>query len=269
MAPQEGPWEKIIINWGTPKFSEASAAISGIVLAYAGAPTYFPMVSEMKNPNHFTRAVLVSQIFVVVLYLVLGGVVYHFVGQFVASPALGSAGPLLKRIAYGLALPGLLVSTVLYTHFSAKYIFVRSLRGSEHLSKNTVKHWTVWLGCVFGCAIFAYVIASAIPAFGSLVSLIGAALGTLVCLQPFVSRSPALDSLTCADEKGAFWLWDNWNRPVKKITWYLMVGWCVFIIVVGCFLLGAGTYGSVVDIIHVYQRDGGTAWSCADNSNSV
>ena len=95
----------------------------------------------------------------------------------------------MKRVCYGLALPGLLVSTVLYAHLPAKYLFVRILRGSEHLSKNTFKHWAVWLGSVTGCILFSYVVASAIPVFGGLVNLIGASLGTLVCIQAFVSYS--------------------------------------------------------------------------------
>jgi hypothetical protein len=45
-------------------------------------------------------------------------VVYYYAGSYVASPALGSAGVLMKRICYGLVLPGLIVSTLLYIHVS-------------------------------------------------------------------------------------------------------------------------------------------------------
>jgi hypothetical protein len=36
-------------------------------------------------------------------------------GQYVASPALGSAGPLIKKISYGIALPGLIAGPVVYS----------------------------------------------------------------------------------------------------------------------------------------------------------
>lgn len=36
------------------------------------------------------------------------------------------------------------------------------------------------------------------------------------------------------------WLYDNWKRPVKNWTWYAMVVWSVFVIVIGWFLMGAG-----------------------------
>jgi hypothetical protein len=60
------------------------------------------------------------------------------------------------------------------------------LRNSPHLSKNTVKHWVVWLSTVVGCTALSYIIASAIPVFGGLVNLIGATFGTFICIQPFV-----------------------------------------------------------------------------------
>lgn len=63
-----------------------------------------------------------------------------------------------------------------------KYIFIRILRGSRHLTSNTIIHWVTWLGCTFTLAVISYIIASAIPVFNSLVSLIGALLGTFMCL---------------------------------------------------------------------------------------
>ena len=102
----------------------------------------------------------------------------------------------------------------------------------------------------------AYIIASAIPVFNGLVSLIGALLCPLMCFQLY----------------GAMWLYDNWGQRREPSTrWYAMVCWSVFIILAGTFLMIGGTYGSVVGIIiDTYQESGGSsAFSCADNSNSV
>jgi hypothetical protein len=49
---------------------------------------------------------------------VVGIVVYYYCGSYVSNPALGSAGVLMKKVCYGLALPGILLSTVLITHVS-------------------------------------------------------------------------------------------------------------------------------------------------------
>lgn len=120
---------------------------------------------------------------------------------------------------------------------------------------NTVVHWAVWIGCTFGTTVVAYVIASAIPVFSDLVSLVGALLGTPMCFQPMAGM----------------WLYDNWSkgRDYRTTKWMLMVGWCAFIIVAGTFLMIGGTYGSIVTIIDSYKKSGGSAaWSCADNSSS-
>jgi hypothetical protein len=201
---------------------------------------------------------------------VIGIVVYYFCGSYVASPALGSAGVTMKKVCYGLALPGLLATTTItihvrllvdlsscidtdYSQIPAKYIFVRLMKGTKHLNSNSAIHWSVWISCTAGIAIIAYIIASAIPVFGGLVSLIGALFGTLLSFQPM----------------GCMWLYDNWHTTKRDLKWKFMVGWSVFIIVAGTFLMIAGTYGAIVDIIKAYNASGGSAaWSCADNSNS-
>lgn len=139
--------------------------------------------------------------------------------------------------------------------FASKWFFVRILRGSKHLAANTMVHWGTWLGCVFSVAIVAYCIASGIPIFSGLVSLIGALLGTLMCFQPL----------------GCMWLYDNWNGgKSRSVKWMLLVALNVFLIVSGTFLMVSGTYGALSGIIASYKADGGSrAWSCADNSNSV
>jgi formate/nitrite transporter FocA (FNT family) len=70
----------------------------------------------MRDPHHYTKALVVCQSVMTALYVAIGVVVYIYCGSFVASPALGSAGALMKKVCYGLALPGLLASVVLVSH---------------------------------------------------------------------------------------------------------------------------------------------------------
>ena len=123
----------------------------------------------------------------------------------------------------------------------------------------------VWLGSVATCVLISYVIASAIPVFDALVGLVGAIFGTLMCLQPMVSTL----SMREADAKGCMWLYDNWHRRKTDNIWSFKLGcvWSVFVIVAGFFFMGAGAYGSVLDIINTVNGGGATSpWSCADNS---
>ncbi|KAE8394450.1 transmembrane amino acid transporter protein-domain-containing protein [Aspergillus alliaceus] len=255
-APQDGVWVsdyKIINN---PSFSQAITAVSSIVFAYSGTSGFFSIVSEMRDPQYYTQALLICQAGVTAVYITIGCVVYYYCGSYVASPALGSAGVMVKKVSYGFALPGLIVTTTIVTHLPAKYIFLRILRGSKHVTANTMIHWGTWLSCTFGVTLIAYVIASAIPVFDKLVSLIGALLGTLMSFQPM----------------GCMWLYDNWSQGKQERTaqWTLMVCWSVFVVLCGSFLTVAGTYGSIVSVVNSYSESGGSAaWSCADNSNST
>ncbi|THW88669.1 hypothetical protein D6C77_06364 [Aureobasidium pullulans] len=252
-APQTGPWSSDYKITSSPSFTEAISAVSSLVFAFAGTPGFFPIVSEMRDPRRYTRSLIICQATVTSIYIAIGIVVYYFCGSYVASPALGSAGVTMKKVCYGLALPGLCVSTILLSHLPAKYVFIRILRGSRHLTQNTMVHWITWLSCTATTIIISYIVASAIPVFGGLVSLIGALLGTLLSFQPY----------------GCMWLYDNWKNE-RTTKWMLMVVWCGFVILSGTFLMIAGTYGSVVGIIDSYTASGGSAaWSCADNSGSV
>ena len=117
-APQEGVWVSDYKLVGNPSFTDAISAISSLIFAYAGTPGFFSIVSEMRDPRLYTRSLIACQAIVTAVYISIGVVVYYYVGSYVASPALGSAGPTMKRIAYGFALPGLAVSTTLVMHVS-------------------------------------------------------------------------------------------------------------------------------------------------------
>ncbi|WVR06193.1 hypothetical protein IAU60_003223 [Kwoniella sp. DSM 27419] len=256
-APQTGIYESGFNIIGHPSFTEASSAISSLILSYAGVPTYFSIAAEMRDPRLYNRSMFTAQAIITAVYIAIGTVVYYFCGIYVATPALGSAGVLMKRICYGLALPGLYVTVTIYLHLPAKYLFVRILKGSRHLTSNSFVHWAVWLSCTGGCAIIAYIIASAIPIFGGLVGLIGASFGTFLCIMVM----------------SALWLHDKgWGRNFSLdsgMTKFLIL-FNVFLVILSAYLIVSGTYGSVQDIINSYNADGGqSAWSCKDNSNSV
>lgn len=134
-------------------------------------------------------------------------------------------------------------------------LLVRFLGGSRHMTANTFTHWATWLSCTLGVVLAAYIVASAVPSFDSLIALIGALLGTLICFQPM----------------GCMWLHDNWtDKKDRDWKWWLMVGWSLFVIAAGSFCMVGGTYGAVIGLINDYSGDGGaSSWSCADNSNST
>ncbi|GAA5944908.1 hypothetical protein JCM10213_001811 [Rhodosporidiobolus nylandii] len=257
LAPQTGPLNLEIVKWGSPTFAEGMQAVSAIFFSLTGTSAFLPIASELRDPRMYGRAVLLGQSMVVSLYLVVGIVVYVYAGQYVASPALGTAGELIKRVAYGLALPGLFFTAVFYTHLPAKYIFVRILRNSKHLNSSTKTHWVTWLACTFGCLLFSFIICEVIPVFDGLVSLVGALFGAVCTLIA----------------ETLMYLWDTRARMRVKeqrtpAVWFGVV-FNSLLLLVGCFVLVAGTYGSVVSIKDSYAAGTSGVFSCADNSGSV
>lgn len=69
-APATGPWDKNLLITNDPSFVEAIAAVSALVFSYAGTPCFFPIVSEMRDPRLYNRAMYTCQGVVTVAYLV-------------------------------------------------------------------------------------------------------------------------------------------------------------------------------------------------------
>ncbi|GAA5854748.1 hypothetical protein JCM8547_004056 [Rhodosporidiobolus lusitaniae] len=257
LAPKEGPLDLDVKAFGSPTFAEAMSAVSTMFFAFTANVGFLPYASEMKAPRLFRRVVLVAQPIVLGVFMVIGLVVYLNAGQYVASPALGTAGPLIKRIAYGLALPGIFFTGIIYIHLPAKWMLVRILRGSKHLNHGTLVHWSVWLSCTFGCLVIAYLISQAIPVFNGLVGLVAALVSAPLSLH--------MEALMYLFDHRAFFKSKADRTP---LAWVGVIGNCILLLA-ATFLLVSGTYGSILDIISSYKNGVGAPFTCADNSNSV
>lgn len=114
-------------------------------------------------------------------------------------------------------------------------------------------HWGTWLACTFSVAISAYLIASGIPIFNGLTSLIGALFNAILAMHP----------------AGAMWFYDNWKQDPSTRTWrwYASCAWAVFLIVAGTFITISGTWGSIVELVNsLKDSTSPSPWTCADNS---
>lgn len=284
---QTGEVEVLAVNTEAT-FAEAMSAIVTQLFALLGNIAFFGVAAEMKRPQDFTRAVLAGQGFIIGMYFVIGIIVYAKAGQFLTSPALASAGELFKRICYGLAIPAVLITSIMYTHMAAKLIFVRALRGTRHLTVGSTVHWGTWIASNIGCLALSFILAASIPIFDSLLSLIGATVGALfaVMMVGFTAlyliahedeakaamrgvKSSEVD--TSSGLSRSSWLKRSytftWGHPTSTWKRKATFIWAVILIVCGLFLLGGGTYGSVEGIISAYATGSiKSAFSCDDNS---
>lgn len=236
-----------------PNFVDAITSVATIFCSGAGTSAFLPVISEMRRPRDYNKAVYLCMGIVTASYVTFSLVVYRWCGKWVASPSLGSAGDPYKKIAYGIGLLGLLVSACLYIHVAAKYIFVRCLRNSPHLQRNSVVHWAVWLACTFGMSAVSFLLGSGIPIFNYLLALAGS-----LTFAPLALGLP-----------GYLWIYDHqhYRRGTLVQTGVYWLNWLMVLLAV--FLTIGGTYGVVQQIIDAYA-DGkiASAFSCADNSNS-
>ena len=108
------------------------------------------------------------------MYILVAVVTYRYAGAEVASPALGSASPLLRKIAYGIAIPTIIIAGVINGHVAAKYIYIRLFRGTDQMGKRTWGSFARWAMIVTILWVIAWVIAEAIPVFNDLLGLISA-----------------------------------------------------------------------------------------------
>ncbi|KAI9045352.1 putative neutral amino acid permease [Aspergillus affinis] len=254
VAPQTGDYDFGYRVIGHPTFAAGITAAATIFVSSSATSAFLPVISEMRNPKDYPKAVYLSMGFVTASYLSFALVIYRWCGKWIAAPSLGSAGPTVKRVAYGIALPGLIVSGSLYVHVAAKYLFVRILRNSKHLQSNSPTHWGTWLSCTIILSGISFVLASAIPIFTYVLALVGS-----LFFAPLAISLP-----------GLLWLYshDHYRRGnvMRKVVYGLHVG----IVLLGAFMAVGGTYGVIVQIMDAYKSGKiDKVFSCADNSGSV
>ncbi|RPB14652.1 amino acid transporter [Morchella conica CCBAS932] len=234
------------VSDGTP-FYLAFGAVSNIIFAYAGHLAFFSFISEMKDPRDYPKALCALQISDTILYLTAAVVIYRYTGEDVTSPALSSSTKLLEKIAYGIAIPTIVIAGVINGHVAAKYIYVRIFRGSDHLGSRSWYATFVWLGIITVLWVVAWIIASAVPIFNNLLGLISAL---------FVSWFTYGVS---------GWFWIHMNRGKlflnKKKTFLTIVN--VAIMFMGGTIMVCGLYASGKAI---HDDQSGKPFSCADNS---
>ncbi|KAF2223334.1 amino acid transporter [Elsinoe ampelina] len=238
-----------LITLPTPTTTQSYAiGISNIVIAFTGHTAYFSFISELRRPHDFPKALALLQTMAITFYVVVAVVIYYYAGGDVASPALGSASPVVRKVAYGIAAPTIVVAGVVNSHVCVKNIYVRVWRGTEVMKQRGGRAVWSWLALTAGAWVVAFLIAESIPVFHELLGIMGA----LFCSW-FSLGLPA-----------GFWLWLNKGRLLsgwrKRCLTGVNLGICACCLVV-CIL---GTYGSIKSIMasSAFQKP----FSCADNS---
>ncbi|KAJ5907771.1 hypothetical protein N7495_000453 [Penicillium taxi] len=240
------------VNWSAwPKdditFADGFNALSNIIFAYSFALCQFSFMDEMHTPRDFPKSVWALGLAEIFIYTVTGALIYAFVGQDVQSPALLSAGTLLSKVAFGIALPVIFISGSINTVVLGRLIHGRVFKNSNIRFINTKMGWITWLLLISILTVLAFVIAEVIPFFSDLLSII-----TSLFVSGFTFYFPAIMWFMLIRE-------GPWTSP--KNIFLSMINILVFLI--GIITLGAGTYSSIEDIILSYANGTvGGVFSC-------
>ncbi|KAF2467032.1 amino acid transporter [Lindgomyces ingoldianus] len=235
----------VVVHNGIP-LVKGLGPVMNIVLAYAGHVAFFGFCSELKKPRDFPKALAFMQISAISFYMLIAAIIYYYAGPLVASPALGSASPIVRKICFGIAVPTIIIAGVINGSVGCKYIYVRIWKGTNVIHQNSVKSLGSWIGiCAVSWAV-SWIIAEAVPNFNLLLGLIAA----LFCSW-FSFCLPA-----------SLWLWMNhgrWFSSSRKVT--------LTILNIGIFCLGAticimGMWSSGVEL---RQGSAGKPFSCESN----
>ncbi|KAK5999439.1 hypothetical protein QM012_005440 [Aureobasidium pullulans] len=252
-APQTGDFE---LGWKAithPSFVVGMINASNIFVSTSGSSMFLPVISEMRRPQDYRKACLVAGLIVGAMYLTFSLVIYRWCGSWLSIPAFGSAGALFKKLSYGIALPGLIIGVGIYQHVAAKYVFVRLLRDSKHLQANTLVHWSSWLGINLALGTIAYIVAEAVPILNYLLALASA-----LCFAPFSLVFPAL-----------LWMYDYKGFRTGSLAQMCKYGVHALIVVLGAFMVVAGTYAVGVSIKEAFANGIiARVFDCRDNSGS-
>ncbi|KAE8355468.1 transmembrane amino acid transporter protein-domain-containing protein [Aspergillus coremiiformis] len=225
----------------------AFTAVTNIVFAYCAHVAFFGLIAEMEEPKDFTKALCMLQGFEIALYIAAATVIYYYVGTGVASPALGSAGPVLKKVAYGVAIPTIIGAGVVNGHVGLKYIYVRIFRKSGRMHKRDFVSVGSWIAIGVTCWVIAWIIGEGIPSFTNIVSLI----------------SSLFASWFTYGLSGVYWLhlnWGQWFSSPRKIALTILN---MVIVGIGAVICGLGLYASGKAIHDDTSR---ASFTCANNA---
>jgi hypothetical protein len=141
----------------------------------------------------------------------------------------------------------IIIAGVIYGHVASKYIYVRIFRGTDRMHKRDFVAVGSWVAIALCLWIIAWIIASAIPVFSNLLSLITALFA----------------SWFTYGLSGIFWLYMNkgvWFSNWKKIS-LTMVN--LLAVATGAVLCGMGLWVSGKAL---HDNPSSASFSCANNA---
>jgi hypothetical protein len=233
-------------------------AFMNISYTFIGQITLPSFIAEMKEPKDFPKALWAVTISEVVIFSLVGGVVYGYTGtQYMTSPAFGSIeNEVYKKVAFTFMVPTIIFLGVLYASVSARFVFFRIFGGTRHMTDHTVVGWIGWGVILAVLWVFAFIIAEVIPFFSDLLSLMSSLFDSFF---GFIFWGVAYYRMRRETYGPDFY-------KTRGFRGYAGFGFNILLCLIGLLFLTAGTYATVQSIIDGYHDSAfGGPFSCIDN----
>ena len=253
-----------------------------------GAPTaghvaFFSFISEFKNPKDFPKALFLLQAADISMYIVVAVVVYRYAGNGVSSPALGSASPLISKVAYGIAIPTVCPPTSFERGLSdsgrrsslrVSYMAMSPPNISMYASSAAPSIWARGRGWRSGHgqrlrSPYGLLRGSSLKGTSFLSNNEGTILKPCFSIPDFNDLLALISSLFAAwftyGISGIFWLFINKGRYTKTPLKIFLTCVNVGMFLLGLAICGMGLYASGYSIHKSNSKD---SWSCVSSSSS-
>jgi amino acid permease len=225
-------------------FFKVMNAITVIIFCYGGHGLFFEVMSEMKEADDFPRAISLTTVLTLAVYLVVslvsnavyGDELLHRGNILFALPDGGA-----KRVAAALLFFHVCVSYVLAQQVIGRAIHVRFWH--RDVDQGSRRERWQWFGISLGLALVSFFIANGIPFFSSLMGLIGAC-----STAPLTFAFPALMAV-----KGRALLQD---RLVRFDTHALEYPVLALFLLLAAYLTVVGVASNLKEISNQWARMG-------------
>ncbi|BGP13483.1 hypothetical protein JCM10213v2_001403 [Rhodosporidiobolus nylandii] len=214
--------------------------LTNTVFAYGQNMAVFSFLPEMKRPEDFKKSIILMQAIQLVIYSIVGGVIYSYGGQYTPSPALTMTDRTTAIISYAFALVTIIVSGIVAVNVGAKFFYVQMFRDSPMLVSKSWKAQGAWIGIIVAMYAVGFVLAELIPFFNALLTIVSCLFSTwFVCGLGDNPRLP-----------------ENQGRG----GWFSSPGRCVMaaisllLIIISCAITPLGLYSAIKSIIDGYRN---------------
>jgi len=244
-------WKAFKTGDEAPTFAQAFLAVTNIVFAYAFAQCLPTMASQLRRPQDYKKSLITLGSIEIVIYTIVGAVIYAFKGEAVKSPSLLSTSSTVQKVAFGVALPVIFISGSINTTTAALYIhdsiFPKTSVHRLDAAQRTKRSYISWLGIVGGITLFAWLVAESIPSFSGILGLISA-----LFISCFSYWAPGFMWFILLKNDEPWYSGSNLWKAIGSAA-------SIFF---GLIILVCGVYASADDLKTVFAAGTGHAWAC-------